>query len=432
MAIRNRVLKGLKWTTLSTIVVAIANVLKISVLARFLDKSDFGLMAILTLILGIMTLFSDLGISTAILHKTGTTKKVYSSLFWLNLGFCVLLYGILLSTSKLIAIFYNDPRLDYLTALLALNIVFSGFGTQFKTIEMKNLRFKSVAIIESFSAVISMVFAVLLALKGYGVLALVYSALLQFGLSNACLFLYGLNKYGLSLHFKFNETIPYLKIGVYQVGGQLINFFNKDLDILLIGKLLNPEILGGYSLAKQLVFRPLQIINPILIRVATPTLAKFQDQKEKLKEHYLTLVNLISSINIPIYAIIIVFAPIIVKVFYGEGFENIVVLVRLLSVYCLIRAIGNPIGSLVTATGKTNLEFYWNLMNLFITPIFIFLGAQYGITFVATALVIYMLIMFYPSWRMLVFKMTEATFRDFVYAVVKINPKFILGLLKSR
>ena len=93
-------------------------------------------------------------------------------------------------------------------------------------------------------------------------------------------FIYGLKKYGLLLHFNYKETEPFLKIGIYQVGGQVVNYFNRDLDILIIGKFFSQDILGGYSLAKQLVSRPAQIINPILSKVASPALAKFQNKKE--------------------------------------------------------------------------------------------------------------------------------------------------------
>ena len=74
----------------------------------------------------------------------------------------------------------------------------------------------------------------------------------------------------------FQEAMPFLKIGVFEVGSQFVNFFNRDLDIIIIGKLFSTELLGGYSLAKQLVYKPAQIINPIATKIANPLLAKFQ------------------------------------------------------------------------------------------------------------------------------------------------------------
>ena len=239
------------------------------------------------------------------------------------------------------------------------------------------------------------------------------------------MFLYiGLRKYGLLFHFKISETFFFLKIGIYQVGGQFVNYFNRDLDIVLIGKFFSPVVLGGYSLAKQLVFRPAQIINPILVRVATPTLALFQKDIAVLRKNYLRLLNIVSSINIPVYAAIIIFAPLLVQILYGKGFQEITILVRILSVYMIFRALGNPIGSLVVATGRTDLQFTWNLLTLIIMPIFIYAGSQYNIEGVTIAITISMVILYIPSWRFLIYKLTKASFKEYAQAsfVLILNP----------
>ena len=230
------------------------------------------------------------------------------------------------------------------------------------------------------------------------------------------------------MHFKWRETLPFLKIGVYQVGGQVANYFNRDLDILLIGKFFSTEILGGYSLAKQLVFRPAQIINPILVKVAAPALAKFQHSIDELKEKYLQLISAVSTINFAVYAGIIILTPYLVQILYGPDYESINILVRILSVYMIFRAIGNPIGSLVIATGRTDLEFYWNVMNLFIMPVFIYIGASFGIKEVAISLTLAMVILFIPSWKILVNKMTGASLREYIRAIFFMD---FLGMVKN-
>ncbi|MFD2551533.1 MOP flippase family protein [Bizionia sediminis] len=424
MSLKGQVILGLKWTTFATACLAVVAILKISILARFLDKSDFGLMALITFVMGFMNLFSDMGLSTAILHKQTISKQQYASLYWFNIVLCLGLYGLLWVITPLVANLYQEPALNTLIPLLGLNLIISGAGIQFKTIETKHLNFKSISLIDMIAAVASLVLAIWLAVNNYGVLALVYSALLQYALANLLFIALGLKKYGLLMHFKFHETLPFLRIGIYQVGGQVVNYFNRDLDILLIGKFFSTEILGGYSLAKQLVFRPAQIINPILIKVASPTLAKFQMDKALLKTNYLKLIKIVSSINIPVYILIIVFAPVIVTIMYGAGFDNIVTLVRILSLYMIFRAIGNPIGSLVTATGRTDLEFYWNLLNVLIMPIFIYIGANYSIEAVAWSLVVAAVTLFVPSWRLLTHRMTGASLKEYITAIVTINFKF--------
>lgn len=425
MDINKQVIAGIKWTTIGTLSVTISNVLKISILARFLSKDDFGVFAILTFFLGFFNLFSDMGLTAAILHKQNIKKNEYASLYWFNIAFCIFLYLLLFVITPMISGFYNEPKLDFLIKLLGLSIIINAIGLQFKTIETKNLSFKYISIIDIISAASSLLLAVWLAINGYGVLSLVYSVILQYIISNLLLLFLGLKYHGLTFYFSFKDLKPFLRIGLFQVGGQLANFFNRNLDILIIGKFFSQEVLGGYSLAKQLVFRPAQVINPILTKVAAPALAKFQNSLGLLKENYLKLVNTVSSINIITYFLLIVFAPIVVHVFYGGGYASIVLLVRIFCVYMVFRAILNPIGSLVVATGRTDIEFLWNTVLLILMPIVVYVGAMFGIVEVSVALTVAMILLFLPSWYFLVRKMCGATLKEYLKAILLINLSFL-------
>ncbi len=194
MSIKKQALSGVKWTTFSTIVLALSGILKISVLARFLDASDFGLMALITFVLGFMDLFMDMGITSAILHKQNISKKEYASLYWLNIGVSLVIFLIIIFLSPLIAEFYNEIDLKNLIPLSSFVIVFSAIGRQFKTIKQKELDFKTLAIVDIASIIFAFIFAVFFAIRGFGVYALVYSALIQYGINNAIYFFIGIKK----------------------------------------------------------------------------------------------------------------------------------------------------------------------------------------------------------------------------------------------
>lgn len=418
MDIRKQTISGVKWTTVSTITIAISALVKISILARFLDASDFGLMALVSFILGFMDLFMDMGLTSAILHKQNITKKEYASLYWLNVGFSLFLLGVIVVLSPSIANFYDEPELSKIIQVAGLAIIFAAIGRQHKTIFQKHLQFRQIALIDIVAVVIALVLAIFLAVRGFGVYALVYSSLTQYAIGNLVYFILGNKNHPLLFHFNYSDTKPFLKIGAYQVGGQVVNYFNRDLDVLIIGKFFGAELLGGYSLAKQLVFRPTQVLNPIFTRVASPILAKFQSNLQVLKKNYFNLLNIIVSVNIPIYLGLAILAPWIVSLLYGPDFENIVNLVRILSVYMLFRAIGNPIGSLVIATGRTNLEFYWNLITLLIMPVTVIIGAQFSLEGVTLSLTLAMILMLYPSWFFLIRRLLGATFKEYLSALI--------------
>lgn len=428
MSIDKQVKKGVKWTTASTIVLAVVALLKVSILTRFLDKSDFGLMALVMFVMGFMELFNDMGITSAILHKQGITKKEYASLYWINWMGSIVMYIILFAITPVVASFYAQPLLNTLIPLIGLNLIISGIGRQYKTLEQKNLLFNTTGIIDIVSALLSLGLSVGLGIYGYGVFALVYSVIFQSLFSNICYFIIGIKKYGLLFHFKYNETKEFLRIGMYHVGGQVVNYFNRDLDILIIGKFFAADILGGYSLARELVRRPASFIIPIINRVGAPALSKVNNDNSKLKEYFLKMTNILASITIPIYIVIALAAYPIVYILYGVSFTEITILVQILTVNMIFRIIGGNVGNLVVATGKTHLDFNWNILTLFVTPLFVLIGSQFGITAVAIMMSFSMIFLYIPSYYYLIKRMIDASLMEYSKAYFLINLKQFLKL----
>src|SRR5690606_16221147 len=141
-----------------------------------------------------------------------------------------------------------------------------------------------------------------------------------------------------------NKTRPFLKIGMYQVGGQVINYFNRDLDILIIGKFFGAELLGGYSLAKQLVRRPLMIVDPIMTKVAVSIMPRFQDDIKLLLGYFSNLIKGMALVDAMIYGAMAICAPLLVQIFYGEAYNEIVPFVRILPTTVYFRVLGGIMG----------------------------------------------------------------------------------------
>src|SRR5690606_39840787 len=192
---------------------AIAEIVKLSVLTRLLDRTDFGLIAMVMFVLNFLTLFIDMGISSAILHKQRITKWEYASLYWASLLFSLILYIFLLVSTPYLSRFYNEPELNHLVPLLGVIILFSGIGRQFKTIEQKSLNFKKIALVDTGSALTALLIGISCAIYGLGVYSLVFSALVQHGIANIIFFLTGIAGRKLIFRFHPREIKPFLLIG---------------------------------------------------------------------------------------------------------------------------------------------------------------------------------------------------------------------------
>jgi O-antigen/teichoic acid export membrane protein len=410
MSLKVRALAGVKWTSLSSIVVAVLQLSQLAVLARYLAPSDFGLMAIVSVVIGFSALFMDMGISSAIIHKRDITESQLSSLYWMNICAGIILALIVYISAPFIALFYDEILLSDLIRLLAPTFIFSSIGNQYRILYQKELFFDKLAKVEIISSLIAFVIAVLCAMKGFGVYSLVYAALSKVASANAIFFIRGIKKHKPKFHYNYNEIKGMIGFGLFQMGERSINYFNSQFDTILIGKLLGTESLGIYTIAKTLVMRPAQIINPIITKVTFPIMARVQNDKPQLRNIYLKTINYLCSINIPIYIALAVLAEPVVNSLFGENWGAAIVLVQILSVHYILRSIGNPIGSLQLAKGRADLGFYWNSLLFVFYPISIYLGSFYGVEGVAYSLVLLSMLFTIPNWYFMVRPLCGASF----------------------
>lgn len=413
MNIKSQAVKGVQWTTLSAVFNTLIQFLRVAILVRLLEKSDFGLMAIVMMILGFMGLFSDMGIGSAIIHRKDITEREYSSLYWFNFAINTFLYFFIWGVSGLVAEFYHEPILCILIPIMGVNLFFTAFGRQFSVVAQKELQFRFISIVEIITNIVSLVPAVVFAYLGWGVYSLIYSTLLASLFSNLFFFVKMRKHHKIIFHFSLLEIKPFLKIGLFQTGGQILNYFNTQFDVIIIGRMLGTEVLGVYNLAKNLAMRPTQVINPIITKIAAPLLSKMQDDTSLLKKSYLFIIRLLSMTNFPIYFAMAILAQPILAIVYGVNDMEMAHILAILSLYYMLRSIGNPVGGLVIAKGRTDLEFYWNMGMFLFFPVCVYFGCMYSVTVAAFVQLLIMILNYVPSWYFLIQKLIDVNLREY-------------------
>ena len=149
-------LKGGFWTSVSTIITVLTQFIRLMVLTRFLEKSDFGVVSIINTIIGLCLTFTDLGFSSALMYKKDISQKEFSTLFWLQLIIFCILYLVLCGISPLIANFYDEEYLTTLIPIAALSILFQAFGKLYDTVLQKQYQFKIIALRNISSSIVSL------------------------------------------------------------------------------------------------------------------------------------------------------------------------------------------------------------------------------------------------------------------------------------
>lgn len=419
MGLKQQAVGGVKWTSASAVIASSLQLVQVAVLARFLDKDDFGLMAIALFIIGISRIFIDMGISNALIHKQRVNKFQLSTLFWINILLGVIIFGLIILSSPLIAHFYDSPDLRGVINWIGVTFLIIPWGQQFGALLRRDMRFKSLAIRDILSKFVGLAVAVILAIKGFGVYALVYANLAGASVATLLLFGLGMKNYRPSFIFSYRslKSKGFFSFGLFQMGEKLINYFNSNFDTILIGKLLGMEALGLYNIAKILTMKPYQILNPIITKVAFPVFAKVQNDLTKLKRAYLKVVNILSSTNAPVYLLMIVLAEPLIQIAFGPEWLGAVPILQLLSIAYICNSIGNPVGSLQLAKGRADLGFYWNLGLFVFLPATIWLGSNFGLIGVAGSIAIFkMIITLIPAWYFFIRPLSKASLKEYFHS----------------
>lgn len=419
MDIKTKALSSARWTSFAMLSKAVIMLLQMSVMARLLSKSDFGMMAMLTSIASIAQIFADFGISNAIIHKQNIDQKTLSSLYWLNVVSGALIMVFIIILAPQIAFLYKEARLTNLLYLLSLTFFVLALSQQIKVNAEKKLLFNKIAIVEVSAASASLIASTYFAYTGWGVYALVFGLLVN-SISLTILFWMLLsNGWRPLIRLKLTEVSEFLKFGIYMIGSNFVNAINTQLDIFIGGKVLGAAELGRYAVPKDLAYRIAMIINPIVTRIGLPLMATANGDKTFLKRVYLKTLLMVTSINFPIYSFLYIFSGEIITIMLGEKWLDTQDLLKIFAVWGAIRSTGNPSGSLVLSVGRADMQFWWGVGTLLVSaPIFVF-GSYYGTEAMAYSLLLGMLLMPLPMWFFLIKPICHAEFKEYFFVLSK-------------
>lgn len=376
MGLKEKTASSIKWNTLATVATMIIGILQVAILTRLLDKSDFGLIAIATMVIAFTDIFAELGIAAALIHKQNITNDVYASVYWLNIGMSIAISGLTMLNAPIVASFYEQPELTLIIRLLSLKIILTAFGKMFQTIKTKNLEFEFISKVKILTSIIGIVTSTTLAWLGVGVMSLVWGQLAQIAINQGTYAIAGMRQMRLSLHFSLSEVKDVLKIGGFQIGTQVLDFMAARLDVFLIGKFFSMEELGVYNIAKELIVKPYTTINSISSSVFSASFAKIQSDIKLVVSSFLKLIRTVTMLSVPIYAVMFIFANLIVAMLYAPSFADVAIFIRIMSVLGICSMITSQGSSVMIAYGRTDLGLYWTVARIVMTTVVLLLTAR--------------------------------------------------------
>ncbi|MEZ8402373.1 MOP flippase family protein [Vibrio splendidus] len=415
-----RVLTGFKWTSASKLSFSLVQLCQLVILSRLLNPSDFGLVSMAMIIIGFSHIFADFGVSNGIIQREEVNDTDLSTLYWFNIATGIIITSIVFTLSGLIAHIFDEPRLALYVKVLSFVFLINSFYLLYLSILKKKLNFQVIAKMEVLSRLISFLIVVIIAYFNPSPMAIVAGTLSYSFVFCLVILIFGRQGFRPKIEFNLESVKDVISFGFYNMGQNTIVYLNNQLDIILIGRVLGAEVLGVYSLIKQVVMKPAQIFNPIVTSVMFPVMSTIRSDKELLKKYYLQTLAFTSSINFIVYLLFIAFSKDIIDVVLGDKWSNSNELFSILCLYALFRSTTNPAGSLILACGKAKWGMYWSFFEVTLMPLSIYLGSKFGVNGIAWGLVVFQLVTLLPTWYFLVSKLCDCSLYD--YFIVQIKP----------
>ncbi len=352
-------------------------------MARLLTPQDYGLIGMVAVVTGFVSMYRDLGLSAATIQRSEISHGQISTLFWVNV---LLSLGVTLVTAglaPLIAWFYGDPRLIWITVVTAGGFLISGIAVQHEALLRRQMRYFTLAMIGLTSMVIGYVVGIIMAWRGFSYWALVSSQLAvvitsTFLTVTLCRWIPGLPKRNTGVR-------SMLRFGGNLTGFTTINYFSRNLDNLLIGRFWGAQQLGLYTRAYQLMGLPIDQINEPITSVAVPSLSRLTDSPESYRKAYLRMLEKIALLTMPIVVLMIVTSDWIIRIVLGSQWVGATQIFVLLGITALFQPIANTTGWLLISQGRTNHMLQWGLISGPIIMASIVAGLPWGAVGVAAS-----------------------------------------------
>lgn len=421
----NSVFFGTRWNAVNQAATSVIRLIVSIIVARILNPEDFGLLAMAYIFIGFLNIFKDLGTVDAIIQKKNITHNLLNSVFTFNVIIGLSFWIFIIAASPIISRFFGEESLVGILSLMGVTFFIHSFGSVQRALMQKNMRFRTLAIIEISAVSFNSILAIILALAGLRVWALVWGFV--FGTIFSTIMIWYKSSWRPKLYFKWKNIQSIFYFSLNLTGSNIFGYFIISSDSLLIGRFLGSSPLGFYNLTQRILMNPVRLITQSVTRALFPALAKIKDDNYQLKDKYLRACGGIAIISFPLLTGATILAEPFVLTLFGEKWRPIILLIKILSPIAIIQSITTTVGVIYLVKGKTNLLLYWQIGSGITTLISVVLGLSWGLIGVAISYGIAVVLLTYPAFY-IPFKLIELR----VLALLKeLYPYFVATLIMS-
>ncbi len=346
------------------------------VMARLLSPADFGLIAMVIVIINFTAMVKDLGLTEATIQRESITHEQLSALFVLTLLVGLVLALSIVAISPFVAWFYGEPRLVGVTASLSMVALFGAASNQHRALLRRHMSFARLAVIQVSAAGLAVSVAI-----GAAVLSAGYWALVLMHVARSFIFLLGVwlsARWIPSLPRSWVGVREMLRFGVHVTGHNLSSYLSRNMDNVLIGRVHGASALGFYSKAYGLLLLPIAQLRTPFIGVGLPALSRLQTEPQRYSDYYERLLRMLAFFAFPLVFVLGLYSGEIVLLLLGAQWLPSAEILRILAFAALVQVVEGTTGMVMLSSGDSRRYSRLGVSKAILTVISFAVGLPWG------------------------------------------------------
>jgi lipopolysaccharide exporter len=330
-------IKGISWMGALRGVTRIISVIRIGILARLLSPEQFGVFGIATLVLTFLEIVTETGINIFLIQENKDLEEYLDTAWVVSIFRGIIISTVIIVIAPFITTFYKSP--DSLTIIYLISFVpfISGFINPVEVKFLKNLEFHKEFYFRLVIFSVDSFIAIIVAFITKSAISMIWGLIAGSSIEVFLSFVFIKPRPRFKLNFTQMKVV--INRGKWIAGFGLLNYLFEHGDDLVIGKLLDIDSLGIYQVAYKISTLPISEIADVFYKVTFPIYTKMVDDKKRLKKAYLKTMLVISILVISLSSVIFIFAKLIVSIVLGNGWSEVIPVLKILALFGMIKAI---------------------------------------------------------------------------------------------
>jgi lipopolysaccharide exporter len=412
-SLTQRTAAGMAWLTGVQVARQLLSIVSVSILARRIPPATYGLMGMAVLVTNLLETIRDVGTGTALIRERELPDALASTAFWLNCATGTVVTMMVIAFSWPAARFFHEPQVARILQFLSISFFFGSLGVVPTAVLSRAMDFRKVAMAQTLGAVCAAVTAIAIALAGGKLSALVSAALVMSSTTTAAVWV--LSPLQVKPVFNLADARRILSFGLHLTGSQVMNYFSRNADNALVGRLLGSGPLGYYQMGYMLMTLPLQNFSVMIAQVTYSALARFSEDHERFRAAYLRTSSLTSLATFPVMVGLGITAQPFVRVFLGPKWMPVAALLMVFGPLGALQSL-STVNLIYNMQGRTDLLFRWQIFASICYVTSFVVGLRWGIMGVAVSYTIVWILLMVPMLA-IPFRLVGITLKAFVRAL---------------